>query len=79
MRSDALFLLRMERVINKPFTEITLTDLLTLNTEDRTYFKYKSVISNIFFRYFNIKIVEDIFIATTLSKTEIEKRFGGLE
>lgn len=79
MRSDALLLLRMERVINKPFTEITLTDLLTLNTEDRTYFKYKSVISNIFFRYFNIKIVEDIFIATTLSKTEIEKRFGGLE
>lgn len=79
MRSDALFVLRMEKVIKKPYTEITLTDVLSLYTEDRSYFKYRSIISNIFFRYFNIKIIEDIFIATKLSKTEIMEKFGGIE
>ena len=79
IRSDALVLIRMEKVIKKPYTEITLTDLLSLDTESGNYFKYKNIISNIFFRYFNIKIIEDIFTAITLPKTEISRIYGGIE
>lgn len=79
LRSDASLILRMGKVIKKPYEEITLTDILSLNTKEGNYFKYKAIINNIFFRYFNIKIIEDIFFATTLSKTEIMKVFGGLE
>lgn len=79
LRSDSSLILRMEKVIKKPYTEMTLTDLLSLNTSEGNYFKYKAIINNIFFRYFNIKIIEDIFIATTLSKTEIMNRFSGID
>lgn len=75
IRADTDQIFRMEEAIEKPFEEITLTDVLSLGKG--SYFKYKAIISNIYFRYFNIKLIEEIFDATTLSKSQIKLKYGG--
>lgn len=79
IRGDARCLIRMESILNKSFESITLTDLLSLETNTGVFFKYKNIISNIFFRYFNIKLIEDIFDAAKLSKQQIQLKYGGTD
>ena len=77
IRDDTNSVIRMETVLNKSFEKITLTDILSVDSDDGVYFKYKNIVSNIFFRYFNIKLIEDILDAVKLSKQQIQLKYGG--
>ena len=77
IRDDTNSVIRMETVLNKSFEKITLTDILSVDSDDGVYFKYKNIVSNIYFRYFNIKLIEDILDAVKLSKQQIQLKYGG--
>lgn len=77
IRGDASVVIRMEVILKKSFEKITLTDLLSLDDDKGVYFRYTNIVNNIFFRYFNIKLIEDILDAAKLSKREIQYKYGG--
>ena len=72
IKTDARSILRIEEMLSKPFEKITLKDILLYpNTIKTTRF-----IKNIYFRYFNMNLVNEIYYWANKSTKEIMENFG---
>lgn len=71
LRSDARRVLKWEEMYDKPFEDITLAD--TFKYEK---IKYTSFCNNIYIRYFNIKLIEEIIEVSTYHVSDIIRKYG---
>lgn len=71
LRNDARRILEWEEMFDKPFEDITLAD-----TFKYSKIKYTSFCRNIFIRYFNIKLIEEIIKVSTYHVSDIISKYG---
>lgn len=71
IKTDIRSLFKLEKMLNKPFDKITLKDILLCPCIVKT----TMVIKNIYFRYFNMDLVNEIYYWSNRSALEIMNKF----
>lgn len=71
VKTDIRSLFKLEALLNKPFDKITLKDILLCPC----VIKITMIIKNIYFRYFNMNLVNDIYYWSNKSALEIINKF----
>lgn len=71
LKTDVRWLLKLEGMLNKPFDKITLKDILLYPHIVKT----TSIVKNIYFRYFNMDLINEIFHWSKRSDEEIMSKF----
>jgi len=71
IKTDLRSLFRLEYLLNKPFDKITLKDILLCSCIVKT----TMIIKNIYFRYFNMDLVNEIYYWSNKSAVEIMNNF----
>lgn len=71
IKTDIRSLFKLENLLNKPFDKITLKDIILCPCIIKT----TMVIKNIYFRYFNMNLVNEIYYWSNKSALEIMNKF----